>query len=476
VIRGLAALALTLGLAPGAAAAPAPYAFSTGTTDLKLAMASRPAAGATVGVAAADDFPLTRETRLSGATITGLLPSFASPSVIQRVVVEVYRIHPLDSDTGRTIAVPSRTGGPADVPTTTRDSADGGLVFDAAVLAQGVTALNSVVDGIHPLPNQTTGGEGSVSGEQVTLTLVFSPAPDLPAGDYFFVPRVGLSAPGADFLWLSAPKPIVGGGTPFASDRQAWIRDDDLAPDWLRVGRDIVGGGSGAPDYDAAFALSGAPVCPTLAIASTTPAGNVGAAYEGAFTVAGGAAPYAFAASGPLPPGLVLAPDGTVSGTPSQAGTFAFRVAASDAEGCTGSRDATLTVAAARPPPASGDAKPARLSALSIRPRAFRARAGARVRFTLDAAGRVRISAARRLAGRRAAHGRCAVPNRANRRHRRCRRVVTLAGGFTVKATAGRNVVRFRGRLAGHRLRRGRYRLVATPAGGAARTVPFRIR
>ncbi len=63
-----------------------------------------------------------------------------------------------------------------------------------------------------------------------------------------------------DFLWLSAPKPIVPPGTPFAPDLQSWIRDDNLAPDWLRIGTDIVGPpptGGPAPSFNAAFSLSG---------------------------------------------------------------------------------------------------------------------------------------------------------------------------------------------------------------------------
>ncbi|MGH8628145.1 MAG: hypothetical protein ACREYC_23725 [Gammaproteobacteria bacterium] len=43
----------------------------------------------------------------------------------------------------------------------------------------------------------------------------------LPAGHYFFRPEVGVT--GGDFLYLSAPKPIVPLGTPLAGDLQAWI-------------------------------------------------------------------------------------------------------------------------------------------------------------------------------------------------------------------------------------------------------------
>ncbi|HEV8495044.1 MAG TPA: thrombospondin type 3 repeat-containing protein, partial [Candidatus Angelobacter sp.] len=56
-----------------------------------------------------------------------------------------------------------------------------------------------------------------------------------------------------DFLWLSAPRPIVAPGIPFLGDLQTWIRNDALAPDWLRIGTDITGQGP----FNAAFSLTG---------------------------------------------------------------------------------------------------------------------------------------------------------------------------------------------------------------------------
>ncbi len=63
-----------------------------------------------------------------------------------------------------------------------------------------------------------------------------------------------LLATSGHFLWLSAPNPITA-GTPFTPDLQAWIRNASLDPDWLRVGTDVVGGGT-PPTFNAAFSLS----------------------------------------------------------------------------------------------------------------------------------------------------------------------------------------------------------------------------
>jgi hypothetical protein len=69
------------------------------------------------------------------------------------------------------------------------------------------------------------------------------------------VPEVNLGDAG-NFLWLSAPKPIVAPGTPFTPDLQTWIRTDGvgaLAPDWSRIGTDITHQGP----FNAAFSLAG---------------------------------------------------------------------------------------------------------------------------------------------------------------------------------------------------------------------------
>ena len=62
---------------------------------------------------------------------------------------------------------------------------------------------------------------------------------------------------------------------------------------------------------------------PTLVLTPTSqPAAHVGQAYSASFTTTGGTAPYHHSVTGSLPAGLSLADNGTLSGTPTQAGNF----------------------------------------------------------------------------------------------------------------------------------------------------------
>jgi hypothetical protein len=250
------------------AAADAPFSFSTGTPDGKMATATRPESTGKLEIESADDFILTTTTQIDSATFTGLLPPGASASDVKDVVVEIYRVFPKDSNVGRTSGpnttppfstpeVPTRLNSPSDVEFTDRDSASGNLSFMTSVGAP-FTAANSVQPGgINPKPGQTTGGDGSVTGEETVFGITFTTPFRLPADHYFFVPQVQLDD--GDFLWLSAPKPITGGTGAFLGDLQSWTRDAMLEPDWLRVGQDIVGG-TPFPTFNATFSLSGSTV------------------------------------------------------------------------------------------------------------------------------------------------------------------------------------------------------------------------
>ncbi len=86
--------------------------------------------------------------------------------------------------------------------------------------------------------------------------------------------------------------------------------------------------------------------CGSLTLApQTLPSGVGGQAYAPvALSAAGGTAPIAFTATTTLPQGLLLSPQGVLSGTPAFAGTFPIGVLATDANGCTGTQTYSLVV------------------------------------------------------------------------------------------------------------------------------------
>jgi len=257
--RWLSASLAILAVSPACAD---PFFFSTGNPDGLIATASRPDSPGRPETESADDFVLTQNTHITGASFTGLLTGGASLASIGQVVVEIYRVFPLDSDVGRTSGpptfstaqVPTRVNSPSDVAFTTRSSTAAELLFVPAIVQMSFTASNSVLNGIHPMPGQFTGGDGAMTGQEVSFNISFSSALTLPADHYFFVPQVQVT--GGEFLWLSAPRPIAPPGTPFplgSTDLQSWIRNAALDPDWLRVGTDITHQGP----FNAVFTLSG---------------------------------------------------------------------------------------------------------------------------------------------------------------------------------------------------------------------------
>jgi hypothetical protein len=261
MIRSISTVAMPVILLAGALAAGpaagAAFFFSTGDPDGKIATGSRPSTTGKIEIESADDFILGQSTSINHATFTGLLPAGVSLSDIGNVRLEIYRVFPKDSQFPPSGNVPTRNNSPSDVAFQERDAASSNLSFVASILNGSFTAANSVLNGIHKAPNQKTGGEGPVTGQEVLFDVSLLMPFLLPADHYFFIPQVELSD--GDFFWLSAPKPIVSPGTPFAPDLQSWIRDENLQPDWLRIGTDIVGAAAGgtAPTFNAAFSLQG---------------------------------------------------------------------------------------------------------------------------------------------------------------------------------------------------------------------------
>lgn len=230
--------------------------FSTGNPDGLIGTLSRPASAGKIQTETADDFILSHATMINQATFTGLLPSGAALSSIADVEIEIYHVFPTDSANPPSGNVPTRVNSPADVEiaSATRDRIAGSLSYTPSLLNSHFSVANTVVTGINKKPNQFTGGEGPATGEEVQISVIFNQPIVLGADHYFFRPEVQLT--NGDFLWLSAPKPIVPPGTPFSPDLQSWIRNDNLAPDWLRIGTDITHQGP----FNASFSLTGTTV------------------------------------------------------------------------------------------------------------------------------------------------------------------------------------------------------------------------
>jgi hypothetical protein len=305
-----------------------PFSFSTGLPDGKLAAASRIEGGGLIEIEAGDDFVTTADqTLITGASFWGLLPSNL-PSIDQ-VVVEIYRVFPLDSVNPPDGRVPTRANSPSDVAFDTRDSSGGQLTFTATNLGP-FAAANSVLNGINPSPNQTTLGEGPVNGTEVRFDVTFSSPFNLPPGHYFFVPQARLGG-GSTFFWLSAVRnPAL-----FAGNLQAWIRNANLDPDWLRIGTDIIGGNP-APTFDMAFSLTG----------TTAPAALVAAVLPSSRSVQVGSAATAFATV--INPGLGTAHDVGITLNTSIPANFSFQTTDPATNQVTGSPNTPVDVPAGK--------------------------------------------------------------------------------------------------------------------------------
>jgi len=254
LMKGAAVGSVTLLLLAPAAADT--FTFSTGNPDGQIATLSRTASPGKLETETADDFVTTTPVSITSATFTGLLVGGATQANVNNVEIELYHVFPSDSVNPPDGRVVTRVNSPSDNNFAAADASLGQLSFTTKVLNPTFTAANSIVNGVNAAPNQFTGGEGSVTGEEVQFTVTFNTPIVLGPDHAFFRPEVDLGNAG-DFLWLSAPKPIVPPGTPFTPDLQSWIRSDGagatLAPDWERVGTDVTHQGP----FNAAFSLTG---------------------------------------------------------------------------------------------------------------------------------------------------------------------------------------------------------------------------
>jgi subtilisin family serine protease len=92
-------------------------------------------------------------------------------------------------------------------------------------------------------------------------------------------------------------------------------------------------------------AIRGCAAYPPLAITTTSlPNGAVGRAYSTTLSASGGTPPYTWTESGSLPPGLALSTNGTLSGTPTTAGTWNFVAQVTDTHSASATQALSISV------------------------------------------------------------------------------------------------------------------------------------
>ncbi|MCP5111316.1 MAG: hypothetical protein GY953_10830, partial [bacterium] len=176
-------------------------------------------------------------------------------------------------------------------------------------------------------------------------------------------------SPGGPIITTQSPLPDGTVGTPYSQSLAAtdgtpayqWARIEGALPPGLSLG--LNGAIQGTPTATGQFSfqvratdsegLADEAVfnitinAPALRIttASPLPEGTEATAYSQSLAAAGGVPPYTWRlVSGSLPPGLALSSAGAITGTPSQAGAFGFRVRVMDSEESTTEKAFALTI------------------------------------------------------------------------------------------------------------------------------------
>jgi hypothetical protein len=277
-----------------------------------------------------------------------------------------------------------------------------------------------------------------------------------PAGAAAFGPRTPFTPPGQDLY----------GGEPITSSD----RDGDVIAAWSVLDSTATKVRTWGATYDAS-----APAFSNLTVPASATAGTpvaMSAAPTDALSAVG-AVTWTF---GDGSPG-----DGNaVSHTYAAPGDYTVTATATDAAGNAVSATRPVTVAPAaapaveRPVIRTFSVAPKRF-AVGARPTALTAKTprGTKLRYDVSAAGTVKITFARLVAGRRSGK-RCVKPTLRLRKHKRCTRAVKVKRGLTRSVPAGPGTLAFSGRLARAALARGRYRatIVETVTGGPAPSVP----
>lgn len=244
-----------------------------------------------------------------------------------------------------------------EITTTALPSGRAGDSYSASIAVQGGTPPYSFERSFGALPpGLTLSSTGSLTG-----------TPTQP-GSFWFIITVrdnGQQTASAQYTVVIAPAPLgvltsrlpaailakpysielaaLGGKPPYS-----WTLSGGSLPAGFTLSSDGTlsgtGGAAGAFDFtvtvrDSEGSSASKPLTLTVAedlrfLTGELPVGALGAAYQAAFSAAGGLPPYAFTLSqGTLPPGLALSSGGAISGTPSAAGDFSFTARVTDSDG-----------------------------------------------------------------------------------------------------------------------------------------------
>ena len=219
-----------------------------------------------------------------------------------------------------------------------------GITLNAST---GVLAGVPTAAGTSSFTVKVTDANGQAATEATSLTVVSGPALAFappPSGE------VGVA--------YSDPLTVTGGTGPFA-----WSVSAGSLPSGLTLSPS-TGALSGTPSAAGSYSFTvkvtdaggqSATEAATVAITArpalsftAPPSGQVGVAYSDTLTVTGGTGPFAWSVlAGSPPPGLTLgSSSGVLSGTPAAAGSYAFTVQVTDADGVTATESVTLVIGA----------------------------------------------------------------------------------------------------------------------------------
>ena len=235
------------------------------------------------------------------------------------------------------VAISSPVAGttPDHTPYLNYTSSDGAIVVKVdgiSVSTRAGASLSALANGIHTLTVESTDAAGNVGAASVTFAVDYTPLSLTPSALSFGVTGTSYSQR------LAA----AGGVQPYT-----WSVNSGSLPPGLSLDPatgEITGVPTAAGTFDFYVKVADSDIesystsmsikiyTPVTITTTTLASGYAGEAYTGSVSATGGAGNYAWSvASGTLPAGLTLnSSTGTISGTPSAAGTFTFTVQATE--------------------------------------------------------------------------------------------------------------------------------------------------